>query len=311
MSLVVPVFNEADAVRHFIDAVNSAIDESWPDRAEIPQFEFIFVDDGSGDATAIVIRELRKRDQRIKLVSLSRNFGKEAALSAGLHSATGDAAVPMDVDLQDPPDLLRPMIDAWLEGNVVVNARRADRSSDTLLKRTFSRLFYRAINLISDQPIADDVGDFRLFDRAAIDVLNQMTEHTRFNKGLFSWIGFQTKTIEYVRPTRSVGKTKWKPFKLISLAFDGLTSSTTLPLRIWTVLGALIALGAIGYACWLVFYTLTYGIDVPGYASLMVAVSFLGGLNLFTLGLIGEYLSKVAIQVRGRPLYVVASKEGF
>lgn len=310
LSLVVPVLNEADAIREFVRSVDAAIEAAWNGASDTPDLEIIFVDDGSSDPTATVVRALRKNDARIKLISLSRNFGKEAALSAGLHAASGDAAIPMDVDLQDPPDMLRPMVEAWKNGAKVVNARRADRSADGWFKRTSSRCFYRLMNLISDQPIADDVGDFRLLDRDALEVLNDMTEHTRFNKGLFSWIGFETATVEYVRPDRNVGQTKWKPLKLLSLAFDGITSSTTLPLRVWTLIGALIAFGAIGYAGWLIFYTLVHGADVPGYASLMVAILLLGGLNLISLGLIGEYLGRVAVQVRGRPLYIIASTEG-
>lgn len=311
LSLVVPVLNEADAVREFIVGVDAAIAASWEDARSAPKIEMIFVDDGSTDPTATVIRTLRKSDDRIKLICLSRNFGKEAALSAGLHAAQGDAAIPMDVDLQDPPEMLRPMVDAWLSGAKVVNARRSDRSQDSWFKRTSSRLFYRLMNVISDQPIADDVGDFRLLDRDALDVLNDMTETTRFNKGLFSWIGFETATVEYARPDRAVGETKWKPLKLVTLAFDGITSSTTLPLRVWTIIGGMIALGAMAYAAWLIFYTLSHGVDVPGYASLMVAVLLLGGLNLFSLGVIGEYLGRVAVQVRGRPLYIIESTEGF
>ena len=310
VTLVVPVLNEADSIRHFLESVDAAIAKAWQFPDEAPRFEFIFVDDGSTDPTATVVRALRKNDNRIKLISLSRNFGKEAALSAGLHAATGDAAIPMDVDLQDPPDLIRPMIEEWQAGAKVVNARRADRSADSLSKRISSRLFYWVMNAISDQPIADDVGDFRLLDRDALTVINSMTEHTRFNKGLFSWIGFETATVEYVRPDRSVGQTKWKPLKLLSLAFDGITSSTTLPLRVWTLVGSLLAVAAISYALWIVFYTFFHGIEVPGYASLMVAVLLLGGLNLVSLGLMGEYLGRIAIQVRGRPLYVVASTEG-
>lgn len=310
LSLVVPVLNEADAIREFVRSVDAAIEAAWNGASDTPDLEIIFVDDGSSDPTATVVRALRKNDARIKLISLSRNFGKEAALSAGLHAASGDAAIPMDVDLQDPPEMLRPMVEAWKNGAKVVNARRADRSADSWFKRTSSRVFYRMMNLISDQPIADDVGDFRLLDRDALEVLNDMTEHTRFNKGLFSWIGFETATVEYVRPDRNVGQTKWKPLKLLSLAFDGITSSTTLPLRVWTLIGALIAIGAIGYAGWLIFYTLVHGADAPGYASLMVAILLLGGLNLISLGLIGEYLGRVAVQVRGRPLYIIASTEG-
>ena len=219
--------------------------------------------------------------------------------------------IPMDVDLQDPPDLLRPMIDCWLGGAQIVNARRIDRSSDTVLKRSSSRAFYKLFNSLADHPIASDVGDFRLLDRAAVNAVNQLGEHHRFNKGLFSWIGFRSETIEYVRPARSAGTTKWKVSKLVGLALDGIVSSTTLPLRIWTVIGASISCIAFAYAAFLVINTLVGGAETPGYASLMVAILFLGGLNLFSLGLLGEYIGRIAVQVRGRPLFIVSHTEGF
>ena len=311
VSIVVPVYNEEESVGHFAAAIDTVIAESWLDSEVRPRFEIVFVDDGSRDATAAVLRAMCRLDRRIKLVCLSRNFGKEAALSAGLKAATGDAVIPMDVDLQDPPELIRPMIDLWLAGAQIVNAQRTDRSQDTFLKRATSRLFYKTINAIADHPIAVDVGDFRLLDRSAVTVLNEMTERCRFNKGLFSWIGFRTETIEYARPARRAGSTKWGVSRLLALALDGIISSTTLPLRVWTVIGAVISVMAFGYAAFLVAHTIISGVDTPGYASLMVAVLFLGGLNLFSLGLMGEYIGRIAIQVRGRPLYIVSESVGF
>lgn len=310
VSLVVPVLNECDAVGPFVAAVDKAITGGWVEGGA-PRFEIIFVNDGSSDGTPEAVREICRVDERVKLISLSRNFGKEAALSAGLRAAKGDAVVPMDVDLQDPPDLLREMVDRWKAGAQIVNAKRCDRSADTLFKRSSSQLFYRAINSLADHPIAADVGDFRLFDRVAVDALNRMTEHSRFNKGLFSWIGFRTETLEYARPTRSVGDTKWSISKLAALALDGIVSSTTLPLRIWTVVGAAISLLAFCYAAFLIIHTIVSGVDTPGYASIMAAVLFLGGLNLLSLGLMGEYIGRIAKQVRGRPLYIVSDMEGF
>lgn len=311
ISLVVPVYNEEECVGHFAAAIETVIAESWSDGALPPRFEIVFVDDGSRDATAAVVRAMCRLDNRIKLVSLTRNFGKEAALSAGLRAATGDAVVPMDVDLQDPPHLIRPMVDLWRAGAQIVNAQRIDRSQDTFLKRATSRLFYKTINAIADHPIAVDVGDFRLLDRSAVEVFNEMTEQCRFNKGLFSWIGFRTETVEYTRPIRRTGSTKWRVSRLVALALDGITSSTTLPLRVWTVIGAIISVLALGYAAFLLAYTIISGVDTPGYASIMVAVLFLGGLNLFSLGLMGEYVGRIAVQVRGRPLYIVAETVGF
>lgn len=312
LSLVVPVLNERDGIVAFVKAVDDEIASSWADdEAGKPRLEIVFVDDGSTDGTSAVVRDLCRTDDRIRLVRLSRNFGKEAALSAGLHAATGDAVIPMDVDLQDPPHLLYPMVRKWQAGAKVVNAQRVDRSEDTLFKRTSSKAFYRILNSLADHPVAENVGDFRLLDRSAVTVLNQMTESSRFNKGLFSWVGFETDTVEYSRPARNVGDTKWSPIKLAGLAADGITSSTTLPLRIWTIVGSLIALLAFSYGLFLVVYTLVFGADTPGYASIMVAVLFLGGLNLVSLGILGEYVGRMAVQVRGRPLYIVASTEGF
>lgn len=313
VSIVVPVLNEKDAIGEFIAEIDKEILSGWHTEAvnHSPRFEIIFVDDGSDDHTNQVVSEFCRTDTRIKLIRLSRNFGKEAALSAGMRAASGDAVIPMDVDLQDPPDLLRPMIDCWLRGAQIVNARRVDRSSDTVLKRSSSRAFYRIINWLADQPITPDVGDFRLLDRRAVDAVNQLGEHHRFNKGLFSWVGFRTETIEYSRPSRSVGESKWKISKLLGLAIDGIISSSTLPLRIWTAIGAMIACSAFGYALFLIISTVVWGVKTPGYASLMVAILFLNGLILFSLGLLGEYIGRIASQVRGRPLYIVSETMGF
>lgn len=311
ISLVIPVLNEEEAIEPFIETVDAQFAASWPDANNRPPIEMIFVDDGSRDGTSDVVTRLCGQDSRVKLIRLSRNFGKEAALSAGLHASQGDAVIPMDVDLQDPPELIRPMVDKWLAGSKIVNAKRSDRSRDTFFKRASSQAFYRTINKIADHPIAEDVGDFRLLDRQAVDVLNSMTERSRFNKGLFSWIGFETETVEYARPARLDGDTKWSISKLITLGLDGITSSTTFPLRIWTLIGATIAFFAFCYAATIVIYTIMTGGDVPGYASIMVAVLFLGGLNLLSLGLMGEYVGRIAIQVRDRPLYIISSVEGF
>lgn len=311
ISIVVPVFNECRSIEPFIDAVDQAVNSGWALGQAKPELEYVFVDDGSHDGTADVVRTQCGFDDRVKLVILSRNFGKEAALSAGLKAATGDAVVPMDVDLQDPPELLKPMYDCWRNGAKVVNARRSDRTADTLFKRSTSRIFYMLINSLSDHPIAENVGDFRLLDRIAVDALNELTEHSRFNKGLFSWIGFNTATLEYKRPTRTIGETKWNFSKLFSLALDGLLSSTVFPLRVWTAIGALVAIAGFAYAGFLMIHTLVFGVETPGYASLMVVVLFLGGLNLLSVGLLGEYVGRIAKQVKGRPLYIVAATEGF
>lgn len=309
LSLVVPVFNEQESIAAFIAAVDGCLLKSGAE-SDLVLLEYLFVNDGSRDNTELVIREIAKRDPRVRLINLSRNFGKEAALSAGLKYARGHAVIPMDVDLQDPPELIVEMIAHWRAGAKVVNARRKDRSSDTRFKRWTSSLFYRFINRLSDHEIPSNVGDFRLLDRDAVDVLNSLTEHSRFNKGLFSWIGFNVATVEYSRPVRQHGTTKWDSRKLWLLAVDAVTSSTTLPLRVWTGVGATIAGCAFVYAVFLIAYKIIFGIDTHGYASIMVAVLFLGGLNLLSLGVMGEYLGRVAVQVRGRPLFVIESTVG-
>jgi glycosyltransferase involved in cell wall biosynthesis len=310
LSIVVPVLNEQDTVLAFITAVDAAF-ACFPADSPNVRVEYVFVNDGSTDATAMVLYEISKRDNRVRLVNLSRNFGKEAALSAGMRLAGGDAVIPMDVDLQDPPEVIGDMLRKWQSGAKVVNAKRTDRHSDTLMKRWSSSLFYKLINRISDYQIYENVGDFRLFDREAVDVLNSFEECSRFNKGLFSWIGFRTETVCFTRGHRVNGKSKWRPRKLWLLAIDGITSSTTLPLTIWTAVGLLVSFLAFAYAIFLIVYTIALGADVPGYASIMVSVLFLGGLNLMSLGLMGEYVGRIAKQVRGRPLYIIESKAGF
>ncbi|MEM1346238.1 MAG: glycosyltransferase family 2 protein [Pseudomonadota bacterium] len=305
LSIVVPVFNEEDSIDLFLDAIAGPLKEAHVALGPGGRSEIVFVDDGSFDATASkIIARLRERPG-LRLVRLSRNFGKDAALAAGLAHAKGDAVVPMDVDLQDPPEILPAMIAAWQRGAKVVNAVRADRSSDTALKRASARLFYKAFNRLSTYPIAADVGDYRLLDRVAVDVLNRLPERIRFMKGLFSWIGFRQETVAYKRPPRAAGTTKWKFWSLWNFALDGITGSTTLPLRLWTYLGGTIALAALLFALFIVGQTLVLGVDTPGYASLIVVTLVMGALNLVALGLLGEYVGRIAIEVRQRPLYVV------
>ncbi|MES2172751.1 MAG: glycosyltransferase family 2 protein [Pseudomonadota bacterium] len=305
LSIVIPVYNEQDAISLFLDAARPAVTAALALIGPDARAEYLFVDDGSSDRTADILAILARLNPDIRCLSLSRNFGKEAALAAGIDHAAGDAVIPIDVDLQDPPGVIVDMVRAWLAGAQVVNARRADRSSDSWLKRTSAQGFYALLNRLSDYPIPENVGDFRLLDRQAVDVIKQLGEQARFNKGLFSWIGFRVATVDYVRAARGAGTTKWRLGKLWSLAIDGITTSTTMPLRIWSYIGGGIALLAFAYATVLVLHTIVTGVDVPGYASIMVAVLMLGGLNLLSLGIIGEYLGRVAREVRKRPLYVV------
>ena len=308
LSIIVPVFNEQESISLFLDAARPAVAQALNLISPNARAEFLFVDDGSTDRTGNILTILARLNPDVRLVTLSRNFGKEAALAAGIDRAKGDAVIPIDVDLQDPPEVIISMVRHWLAGAKVVNARRADRSSDDWFKRWSAHGFYRLINRLSDHPIPENVGDFRLLDRQAVDVIKQLGEQARFTKGLFSWVGFQVSTIDYERARREAGSSKWRVGKLWSLAVDGITASTTMPLRIWSYIGGSIALMAFAYAAFLVVHTLLTGVDTPGYASIMVAVLMLGGLNLMSLGIIGEYLGRVAQEVRNRPLYVVAEE---
>lgn len=308
LSIVVPVFNEQESISLFLDAARPAVAQALELLGADARAEFLFVNDGSTDCTADILTTISRMNADVRYVTLSRNFGKEAALAAGIDRAKGDAVIPIDVDLQDPPELIVAMVCQWMAGARVVNARRVDRSSDGWFKRWSAQGFYRLINRLSDHPIPENVGDFRLLDRQAVDVIKQLGEQARFNKGLFSWVGFRVATIDYERAPREAGSSKWRLGKLWALAIDGITASTTMPLRIWSYVGGSIALMAFAYAAFLVLHTLLTGVDTPGYASIMVAVLMLGGLNLMSLGIIGEYLGRVAQEVRNRPLYVVAEE---
>ncbi|WP_395688835.1 glycosyltransferase family 2 protein [Aestuariivirga sp.] len=304
LSLVVPVLNEEQAIPIFLGRIRLLADQLGNLDMKL---EVIFVDDGSRDMTVHRILSARSDGFQIRLVKLSRNFGKDSALAAGLAHATGQAIIPLDVDLQDPPELIPLMVDAWKNGAKIVNAKRKSRASDSLFKRTTSRWFYKVFNRLSDYPLREDVGDFRLFDRQVVDILNEMPERVRFMKGMFAWVGFEPVTIEYERPKRSAGNSKWKAWNLWNFALDGITGSTTLPLRAWTYVGFTIAFLALLLAARLVVNVLIYGIDVPGYASLMVVTLLLGASNLIAVGILGEYLGRVSIEVRQRPIYIVDS----
>ncbi len=310
LSVVVPVLNEQNGLDAFLKRARPAMADALALIGPAAAGEFLFVDDGSTDRTPDVLRILSGLCGDVRYVRLSRNFGKEAALAAGLRHARGQAVIPMDVDLQDPPELMTPMVEHWLAGARVVNARRIDRRSDAYWKRWSAHAFYRLINLIAEDRIPPDVGDFRLLDRAAVDVLNSLGETARFNKGLFSWVGFRVAEVTFVRDARETQGSKWRLRGLWRLALDGITSTTTAPLRIWTYLGGITALVAITYAGWLVWRTLVHGADTPGYASIMVTMLMLGALNLLSLGVMGEYIGRIAREVRRRPLYIVEETGG-
>lgn len=306
LTMVVPVKDEEASIGPFVARVGPILSAVLPGEGA----EILFVDDGSTDGTLAAIERARAADGRVRAVSLSRNFGKEAALSAGLDHARGAAVIPIDVDLQDPPELIGAMLERWREGYDVVYGVRRKRASDSAAKRLTAHWFYKIHNGMTRYKIPEHAGDFRLLDRRVVDVIRALPERNRFMKGLFNWAGFTQIAIEYDRSARTEGHTKFRPWQLWSLAVDGITSSTTMPLRIWSYLGAGVATLSLIYAAYVIVRTLIGGVDVPGYASLLVAVLFLGGVQLLSLGILGEYVGRIFTEVKGRPIYVVERRLG-
>lgn len=307
LSFVIPVYNEEAAIGPFFDGMADVLGQI---AARGYRVELLFVDDGSRDGTLAALTDLVARDRRVRVLEFSRNFGKEAALTAGLDAARGDALIPIDVDLQDPPPVILGLIDAWEQGYEVVLGHRTDRASDSLLKRASARWFYRVVNAVADTPVPENVGDFRLIDRCVAEALRRLPERRRFMKGLFAWVGFRTAVVDYQRAPRIAGTTKFSGWKLWNLALEGITSFSTAPLRLWTYLGAAVALLAFFYALYIVFRVLWLGVDLPGYASLLVAVLFMGGVQLIGIGVLGEYLGRVYTEVKQRPTYIVRREHG-
>mgnify|MGYP001063538804 CR=1 FL=1 len=305
LSIVVAAYNEEDVLDLFfarLEEVLGGIGESY---------EIVCVNDGSSDRTAEILAAARRRDPRIRVINLARNFGKELAMTAGLDHARGRAVVPLDADLQDPPELIADFVRLWREGYDVVYAVRNARDSDSWMKRTTAAAFYAMLNRVSNVEIPKNAGDFRLMDRRVIDALKGLRERNRFMKGLFSWVGFRQTSIEYERPRRAAGKTKFNYWKLWNFALDGITGYSTAPLRAATYFGLVFAVLAMLYGVFLLVRTLIFGTDVPGYASTMVAVIFMGGMQLLVLGIIGEYLGRLYSEAKQRPLYIVESALGF
>jgi len=308
LSFVVPMHNEEDNVGPLLERLVPIVEDLL--RPLNRNYEIVCVDDGSSDATLATLREHRARNPALKIISLSRKFGKDIAMSAGIEHATGAAVIPLDADLQDPPELIPAMFDRWLEGYDMVYATRSAREADSGFKRVSAGLFYRVHNALAEIDIPHDTGDFRLMDRRVVAALNQLPERNRFMKGLFSWVGFRQCAVEYRREGRASGRSKWKVWQLWNFGIDGIASSSTVPLRVWSYVGLAIFLGAFGYAAFLIVRTLVSGVDVPGYASLMVAILFMGGITLLTLGIIGEYLGRIYIEVKQRPLYLIRETHG-
>lgn len=303
LSIIIPMYNEQAGLEALFSRLVPLLDETGG-------WEAICVDDGSTDNTFEMLREFHRRDPRIKIVRLSRNFGKEPALTAGIEHSSGQAIIPLDSDLQDPPELIREMVEEWKKGNKVVLATRRSRPGDSWLKALLAGWFYRGINAMSTVPIPANTGDFRLMDRRVVEEVRRMPERSRFMKGLFAWVGFSGTVIYYDRPQRHAGASRWSFWKLWKLALDGIFAFSTLPLRVWMYLGAAISLVSFLYACFLIIRTLLFGVDMPGYTSLMVVILFLGGIQLISLGIIGEYIGRIYRETKQRPLYVVEERVG-
>ena len=299
LSVVVPVYKEEEVLPIFHERILKVLDSLGLD------VEIIYVNDGSTDRTAELIRQFREQDARIAIVELSRNFGKEIAMTAGLDYAKGDAVVVIDADLQDPPELIPEMLKHFVDGYDVVYAQRASRAGEGIIKRSTAYIFYRLIQVISRVRIPEDTGDFRVLSRRAVDALRNLREQHRFMKGLFAWIGYPQKAVPYRRESRRAGHTKWNYWKLWNFALEGFTSFTIAPLKVATYLGLTTALAAFLFAVRIIYQTLRYGDPVAGYPSLMVVILFLGGVQLMTLGIIGEYLGRMFDETKQRPLYVI------
>lgn len=299
VSLVVPLYNEEDAIGPFYRAIKC------DPVLQLNEVEIVFIDDGSEDLTGRLAKEIAQADQNVVVLTFSRNFGKEAALFAGIEYATGDAVIPLDADLQDPISVIAQLIEAWQDGAEIVLAKRMTRTEDSFLKRHCASLFYKLIHQISATRIEENVGDFRLMDRKVIEVIKALPEQQLFMKGVLAWAGFKTVTVHYHRCARAAGHSKFNFWKLWNLALDGITSFSTVPLRVWTYIGSAISFLAIIYAGYLVLDYLLNGNPTAGYSSVMVSILFLGGIQLIGIGILGEYIGRIYLESKHRPRYVI------
>ena len=300
ISILVPAYNEEEVLEALYQRLGKLANDN-----KSYDFEFLFVNDGSRDKTLEIIQDYAEKDQRIAYVNLSRNFGKEIAMIAGLDHVTGDATVIIDADLQDPPELIPQMIKFWEDGYDDVYAKRTSRDGESWFKKASSQLYYRLLQRATHIEIQQDTGDFRLLDKRCVEALTQIRESQRYTKGMFSWIGYKKKEITYDRDQRLAGETKWNYPKLINFAIDGLTSFTTAPLRLSSVMGGIVSVAAFIYIVYLVVRTILFGTDLAGYPSMMAVILFLGGVQLLSLGIIGEYIGRIFNETKQRPLYFV------
>lgn len=304
LTIICPIFNEEENIELFYLRLMRVLEPLGVD------FELLCINDGSVDSSNVELQKLRDKDKRVRVINLSRNFGKEAALTCGIDLAQGQAIIPIDIDMQDPPELIAEMLTVWRQGFDVVLMSRVDRSVDGVWKRNTASWFYRLHNAISEPPIPANVGDFRLMDRKVIEAIKLLPERHRFMKGLFAWVGFRQATIPYVREPRIAGSSKFPVWKLWNLALEGITSFSTAPLRIWTYLGSAIALTAFAFGLFIFGRTLLFGVDLPGYASIITIMLFLGGIQLMGLGVMGEYIGRIYIESKNRPVYVIREDAG-
>lgn len=306
LSVVIPLYNESGSLGALHARLTAAI-------ADLPLagHEFVFVDDGSRDTTFDEVAALAAIDPAIRAIRFARNFGKEAAMAAGLRAARGDVVVLMDGDLQHPPELIPEMLARWHTGAKMVTAVRRSRDTDPWMRRQLSRGFYGLFKRVSEVALEEGGGDFRLFDRAVVDAINSLPERTRFMKGITSWVGFRQETIDFEPAERAAGASAWSLLRLLRYAIDGLSAFSTLPLRVWSMIGVCISGLSVLYGGWLVVRTAIFGIDLPGYASIIVSVLFLSGIQLISLGVLGEYVGRIFTEVKQRPLYLVSERIGF
>ncbi|GAB1267800.1 glycosyltransferase [Aurantivibrio infirmus] len=302
ISIICPCYNEEQVIPLFMDAI-------LPILKEIDlSYEIIFINDGSRDNTLQILLDTKEQFSGIRVLNLSRNFGKEAAMTAGLDKALGEVIIPIDVDLQDPPQLIKTFIERWKEGYEVVLARRIDRSSDTVAKRLSAKLFYDFHNKISEIAIPPNVGDYRLFTRKVLKEIQKLDEKQRFMKGIFAWVGFKTTTVDYAREVRAAGDTSFNGWKLWNFAVEGITSFSSAPLRVWLYIGLTVSVISFLYASFIIIRTILFGIDVPGYASLLTVTLFLGGVQLIGIGVLGEYIGRIYIESKRRPNYIIENE---
>jgi glycosyltransferase involved in cell wall biosynthesis len=304
ITVVIPVHNEEGTLDALVEQLLLRLEDhdfSW---------KVLFVEDGSTDETLAKLKQLNATDRRFTTISFSRNFGKDIAIAAGLRYACGDAVILMDADLQHPPSVIPTFIERWREGYKVVFGQRQSRDSDSALRRYYSRAFYAIFRRITVMRLPIGIVDFLLLDRKAVDVINRLGERTRFSKGLYAWIGFPSAVVPFASPDRWSGASRWSFFKLAQFALDAIISFSSLPLKIWSYVGALVSLAALVYAAYTIVSTLMFGTDLPGFPSLFVSIMFFAGVQLVSLGVIGEYLARIFEEVKGRPLYVVAEKIG-